>query len=174
MNPAMDPRYPIGKFSYSGPLTAPQRDACLEDIAGLPAQLRDATGNLNDAALDTPYREGGWTVRQVVHHVADSHMQAYARCKFALTESNPSILAYNEAVWARLVDARTLPVASSLALLEGLHARWSTLLGSLQEADWPRTYVHPENGSMTLDRTLALYSWHGRHHLAHVLGARYR
>jgi uncharacterized damage-inducible protein DinB len=167
-----DARYPIGKFSYSGPLNAAERAACLDDIAWLPAQLRAATGNLSDAALDTPYREGGWTVRQVVHHVADSHMQSYSRCKFALTESNPTIMAYNEAVWANLLDARTLPVATSLALLEGLHARWSTLLGSLQEADWQRTYMHPDNGSMTLDRTLALYAWHGRHHLAHIQGAR--
>ncbi|HCC58961.1 MAG TPA: putative metal-dependent hydrolase [Solibacterales bacterium] len=165
-----DPRYPIGKFHYAGPLTPAQRAACIDDIAGLPGQLRSATGNLSDAALDQPYREGGWTVRQVVHHVADSHMHAYARFKFGLTQANPPILAYNEAVWAKLVDARTLPVAASLALLDGLHARWSALLRSLDTADWQRTYVHPENGSMTLDRTLALYAWHGRHHLAHILG----
>ena len=166
----MDARYPIGKFSYAGPLTAAQRAECVADIAALPSQLRTATQNLNDAALDTPYRAGGWTVRQVVHHVADSHIHAYARFKFALTEPSPKILAYDEAVWAKLVDASTLPVAPSLALLDGLHARWSTALGSLLESDWQRAYVHPENGVTTLDRFLALYAWHGRHHLAHILG----
>lgn len=166
-----DPRYPIGKFSYAGTLTVAAREACIGDIAGLPAQLRSATGNLSDAALDTPYRAGGWSVRQVVHHLADSHMHAYARCKFGLTESNPAILAYDEATWAGLADARTLPVGASLSLLDGLHARWSTLLRSLDNADWQRTYVHPEKGSVTLDRTLALYAWHGRHHLAHIQNA---
>ena len=167
-----DARYPIGKFSYAGPMTAAQRAGCVEDIAGLPGQMRAATENLSDAELDMPYREGGWTVRQVVHHVADSHMHAYVRFKFGLTLANPAILPYDEAVWAKLVDARTLPVGVSLALLDGLHARWSTLLQSLDAADWQRTYVHPEHGNVTLDRTLALYAWHGKHHVAHIAGAR--
>lgn len=166
-----DPRYPAGRFSYDGPLTPAQRAACIGEIAELPAKIRSATENLDEPALDTAYREGGWTVRQVVHHVADSHMHAYARFKFGLTEANPPILAYNEAVWANLEDARTLPVAASLSLLDGLHARWTVLLRSLGEADWQRTFLHPENGSQTLDRTLALYAWHGRHHLAQILSA---
>ncbi len=143
-------------------------------IAGLPSALREAVAGLDDPQLDTPYREGGWTVRQLVHHVADSHINAYVRMRLALTEDWPTIKPYEEAEWAKLEDARTLPVEVSLALLESLHRRWVVLLGSLSEADWERGYVHPESGREKLDAVAAIYSWHSRHHVAHVTGLRKR
>jgi hypothetical protein len=168
-----DPRYPIGKFSYAGPLSAEQKMTCLDDIEQTPARLRAAVRGLADAQLDTPYRDGGWTVRQVVHHVPDSHMNSYIRFKLALTEDQPTIKPYFEDRWAALPDSKA-PIENSLALLENLHHRWMALLRSLSEADWGRTFRHPELGAITLEKTLALYSWHGRHHVAHVTSLRER
>ena len=168
-----DPRYPIGKFSYTGPLSAEQKKECLDDIEQAPAKFRAAVHGLSDAQLDTPYRDGGWTVRQLAHHVPDSHMNAYIRFKLALTEDEPTIKPYFEDRWAELPDSRQ-PIENSLALLDSLHRRWTALLRGMSDADWQRTFRHPELGLMTLERTLALYSWHGRHHTAHVTSLRER
>lgn len=168
----MDPRYPIGPYAKPATTTPEQRAAWIDEIAATPAALRAAVEGLTEAQLDTPYREGGWTVRQVVHHLPDSHMHAWTRMKSALTEDRPLVNAYNEAKYARLPDYR-LPVAGSLALLENLHARWVALLRSLSDADFARVYVHSEDGPTRLDQQLALYSWHGRHHVAHILRARF-
>ena len=166
-----DPRYPIGKFSYSGPLNIEEKKQFLDNIDQTPARLREAVDGLSDAQLDTPYRDGGWTVRQVAHHVPDSHMNAYIRFKLALTEDDPTIKPYMEDRWAELPDSRQ-PIENSLAMLDSLHRRWTTLLRNLSDADWKRTFRHPEMGPMTLEKTLALYSWHGRHHVAHVISLR--
>lgn len=169
-----DARYPIGPAPEVGALTPAERSALLLDLSGLPMMLRDAVGGLSDARLDTPYREGGWTVRQVVHHVPDSHMNAYVRMKLALTEENPIVRSYDEARWAELPDAR-LPVGVSLRLLDALHERWVGLLSLfiLDDARWARHFVHPESGrTYSLDQALTLYAWHGRHHLAHVVRLR--
>jgi DinB superfamily len=168
-----DPRYPIGKFAYVGPLTAEQKKQCLDEIEKTPARLRTAVKDLSEAHLDTPYRDGGWTVRQVVHHVPESHMNSYIRFKLALTEDNPTIKPYMENLWAELPDAKG-PIENSLVLLESLHRRWMPLLRSLSDAQWKRTFQHPELGPMTLEKNLALYSWHGRHHVAHVTSLRER
>jgi len=169
-----DPRYPIGKFSYEGPLTEQQKQTCLNQIAEAPAKLRAAVQGLTNAQLDTPYRDGGWTVRQVVHHVPDSHMNSFIRCKLALTEDEPTIKAYDEAQWAKLGDVPGTPVETSLCLLDCLHQRWMVLLRSLGAADWKKTFRHPEAGTLTLEKNLALYAWHGRHHVAHITGLRER
>lgn len=163
-----DLRYPIGKFHYEGPLNEEQKQAFLDDIARTPINLRAAVSGLTDAQLDTPYRQGGWTVRQVVHHVPDSHMNSYVRFKLALTEDEPTIKPYAEDRWAELADTKLTPVKVSLTLLDSLHDRWVRLLRSLQPEDWERTFRHPELGAMTLEKTLALYAWHGRHHVAHI------
>jgi len=168
-----DPRYPIGKFSYTGPLSAEQKKQCLDDIELSPVRLREGVRGLSDAQLDTPYRDGGWTVRQVIHHVPDSHMNAYIRFKLALTEDDPTIKPYMEDRWAELPDSRQ-PIENSLALLDSLHRRWTTLLRSMSDADWQRTFRHPELGAMTLEKTLAMYAWHGCHHTAHVTTLRER
>jgi len=174
-SPALDSlvslRYPIGKFN---PSSLPDRAASLAAIAVLPSALAEAVAGLDDSQLDTPYREGGWRVRQLVHHVADSHMNASIRIRLALTEDWPTIKAYHEAQWAELADARTLPVEVSLSLLEALHRRWVVLLESLGAEKWARGYVHPENGRQSLETVAALYSWHGRHHTAHVTELRRR
>jgi uncharacterized damage-inducible protein DinB len=169
-----DPRYPIGKFTYQGPLTPEQKRQYLDDIEQAPARLRAALGGLTDKQLDTPYREGGWTVRQVAHHVPDSHMNSYVRFKLALTEDDPTIKPYMEARWAELPEARQAPVEPSLALLDALHQRWMLVLQSLTDADWQRTFRHPDLGPMTLEKNLALYAWHGRHHVAHITSLRER
>jgi hypothetical protein len=169
-----DLAYPIGKFAWSGPGSAVDRARRIEEIAAAPAALRKAVEGLADAQLDTPYRPGGWTVRQVAHHVPDSHVNAYVRFKLAVTEDTPTIKPYDEAAWATLADVRAVPVATSLALLEALHARWVALLKSLGEADWARTFRHPELGVVPLEKNLALYAWHGRHHVAHVTALRER
>ncbi|MFZ3341628.1 MAG: bacillithiol transferase BstA [Terriglobales bacterium] len=166
-----DPRYPIGKFSYSGPMNAAGKKQCIENVDQSPALLRQAVRGLTDAQLDTPYREGGWTVRQVVHHVPDSHMNAYVRFKLALTEDDPTIKPYLEARWAELPDSRQ-PIENSLVMLESLHRRWVIVLRSMSEADWKRTFQHPEAGPMPLEKSLALYSWHGPHHVAHITNLR--
>lgn len=171
----MDLRYPIGKFEQEGPITAEQRAAWIEDIRELPAQLSAAVAGLSEERLDTPYREGGWTVRQVVHHVADSHMNSLIRFKLALTEDRPTIKPYEEALWAELADSRACPIAPSLALIEGLHQRWTALLEAMDEAAFARAFYHPANGTTSaLDRTLGLYAWHGRHHTAHIVSLKER
>jgi hypothetical protein len=170
-----DPRYPIGNFAYDGAMTDARRAACVARIAAAPAALRAAVAGLSDAQLDTPYRPGGWTVRQVVHHVPDSHLNAYVRIRLALTEDTPTIKPYEEARWAELPDARTLPVEASLSLLEGLHGRWMALLKSLGPGDGARQFLHPEHGRLiTIDELIAMYAWHGEHHVAHVTSLRTR
>ena len=169
-----DPRYPIGPFRPL-PTPAPEsRTACIQQVAEAPALIRAAVTGLTDAQLETPYRPGGWTLRQVLHHVPDSHLNAYCRYKFALTEDNPTIKPYDEAAWANIADtARTRPEVS-LALLDALHERWVVLLESMSAADFARPLQHPERGPITLDWMLQLYAWHGRHHAAHVTALRTR
>jgi uncharacterized damage-inducible protein DinB len=164
----MDPRYPVGEYQPPKNVTPALRQQAIAAIAELPVKIRAAVKGLNDAQLDTPYREGGWTVRQVVHHVPDSHLNAYTRWRLALTEDSPTIKPYDEARWAELADAKSAPVEVSLALLEPLHDRWVRLLRSLVEADFAKTFTHPEHGQRTLDWMLFLYDWHGRHHTAHI------
>jgi uncharacterized damage-inducible protein DinB len=164
----IDRRYPIGPFTYDPDVTAATRAAAIATIASLPRELRTVTAPLTDRQIDTPYRDGGWTVRQVVHHVADSHINAYVRFRWALTEDTPTLKAYDENAWSRLPDAATAPVALSLDLLSALHARWVALLNSLTDDDFARAMVHPKSGQQPLDRFLQLYAWHGRHHTAHV------
>ncbi|HEV3199888.1 MAG TPA: bacillithiol transferase BstA [Bryobacteraceae bacterium] len=170
----MDLRYPIGPFDLTTPVAPETRPQLIGQIAVAPAGLREAVRSLNIQQLDTPYRPGGWTVRQTVHHVADSHMNAYVRLRLALTEEAPTIKPYDEAQWAELVDARTLAVEVSLELLDSLHHRWVALLKTLSDADFARTFRHPELGLVRLDTNLALYAWHGRHHAAHITGLRQR
>ncbi|HLV93810.1 MAG TPA: bacillithiol transferase BstA [Candidatus Acidoferrales bacterium] len=168
-----DLRYPIGKFKKTEGVSDAQRTALIAAIAEAPAKLRAAATGLTEEQLDTPYRPGGWTVRQVVHHVPDSHMNSLVRFKLALTENEPTIKPYDEARWAELADAKG-PIEPSLLLLENLHERWLVLLKSLKAADWQRTFRHPERGTMTLEETLQLYAWHGRHHVAHITSLRER
>src|SRR5271163_894932 len=169
-----DLRYPIGKFHFDGPLTEPQKQSSLDDIARTPANLRAAIKGLSEAQIDTPYRPGGWTVRQVIHHVPDSHLNSYTRFRLALTEEEPVINSYREDQWAELEDARTLPVDVSLQLLEPLHTRWVKLLNSLSAEQWKRAFRHPQLGAVTLEKNAALYAWHGRHHEAHITRLRDR
>ncbi len=169
-----DLRYPIGKFHFDGSLNEDQKQKCLNDIAQAPASMRAAVKGLSAQQLDTPYRPEGWTVRQVVHHVPDSHMNAYVRYKLALTEEAPTIKPYAEDRWAELADTTGTPVEVSLALLDSLHDRWVRLLRSLQPEDWKRTFRHPELGAVSLEKNLALYAWHGRHHVAHITSLRER
>ncbi len=169
-----DPRYPIGKFGFEGALSEAQRKRFIDDIEQAPAALRVATKDLSSQQLDTPYREGGWTVRQVAHHVPDSHMNAYVRFKLALTENEPTIKPYAEDRWAELADTQSTPLEVSFALLDSLHNRWVRLLRSLKPEDWKRTFRHPELGLVSLEKNLALYSWHGRHHVAHITELRKR
>jgi uncharacterized damage-inducible protein DinB len=163
-----DLRYPAGKLAFDPDVTPGKRTAWIRQIAELPSALAAATNGLSAAQLETPYRPGGWTVREVVHHVADSHLNAYTRFKLALTEDNPTIKPYDEGAWATLPDTRQTPVGVSLTLLEALHTRWVAVLEAMKQEDFARPLVHPVNGSMTLDRLLQLYAWHGRHHTAHV------
>ena len=172
----MDPdlRYPVGKFQPVISLTPDQRHECIGAIADAPARLASAVARLTPAQLDTPYRPGGWTVRQLVHHIGDSHMNALTRFKLALTEDNPTIKTYDESLWAELADSKAPPIEISLALIENLHKRWVILLRSLGPADWPRKFRHPEWGAATLDFLLAQYAWHGKHHVAHITSLRER
>src|SRR5262249_5280906 len=163
-----DPRFPIGKFHFEGTLSEQQTNACIADIEHAPAALRNAVAGLSAQQLDTPYREGGWTVRQVVHHVPDSHMNAYVRWKLALTEDEPTIKPYFEDRWADLADTRSTPIEVSLTLLDSLHTRWVQLLRSLGPEDWKKNFRHPELGVVSLEKNLAIYAWHGKHHVAHV------
>jgi hypothetical protein len=169
-----DLSYPIGKFQVDGEITAARRDAWIAQIAELPVQFRAAVAGLDARQIDTPYRPGGWTVRQVAHHLPDSHMNSFIRFRLALTEDEPTIKPYDQGPWADLADSRTAPIDLSLTLLDSLHARWVILLRSLAEPDWKRAFRHPELGLMTLERNLALYAWHGRHHTAHVTALRQR
>ncbi|HEX4545912.1 MAG TPA: bacillithiol transferase BstA [Candidatus Acidoferrum sp.] len=164
----MDPRYPIGKFEMPPQVTPAGRQQAISEIAAAPAKLRAAVKGLNHAQLDTPYREGGWTVRQVVHHVPDSHLNAYVRLKLALTEEKPTIKPYNEAAWAELADSKTAPIEVSQTLLDSVHTRWDRLWRSLKPEHFARFLVHPEHGERTVDWLLFLYEWHGKHHTAHI------
>lgn len=163
-----DPRYPIGPFKMPETGGALLRADWIQSIAHTPARLRSAIQGLSEPQLDTPYREGGWSVRQVIHHLPDSHMNAYVRFKLALTEDQPTIKPYNEQAWAHLTDSSATPIEISLTLLEALHERWVILLRSLGEADWQKAYLHPEAGRIGLERALGMYAWHGAHHVAHI------
>lgn len=170
----LDLRYPIGRFNRESEITPAKIAGWIDEVAAAPAALRAAVAGLTPEQLNTPYRPGGWTVRQVVHHLPDSHLNSYVRFKLALTEDDPVIKPYAEDRWAELHDARTAPVETSLVFLEALHQRWVALLRALTPPDFARTFRHPERGQMRLDDTLALYAWHGRHHVAHITGVRQR
>lgn len=170
---AVDPRYPVGKFRRAE-ADLVHHEASIAAIAALPENLRSAVADLTQEQLDTPYREGGWTVRQLVHHLADSHANAVIRVRLALTEDWPTIKPYNEKLWAELPDAQKGALDASLELLDGLHARWTLLLASLAEEQWQRGYTHPENGRQSIAEATALYAWHCRHHLAHITELRKR
>ena len=172
MTAQSDLRYPVGHFTRPASSMAGIRAAHIQTLRLLPERLKAAVSGLDDQQLDTPYREGGWTVRQVVHHVADSHANSYIRFKLALTEDWPTIKPYEEKLWAELADARKLPAEVSLELLEPLHRRWVALFESLSEEQWQRGYKHPESGAQTLGQVAALYDWHSRHHVAHITGLR--
>jgi hypothetical protein len=161
----MDPRYPVGRFDPEDATPLPE---AIETIASLPRELQTAVARLTMKQVDTPYRDEGWTARQVVHHLADSHLNCYVRFRLALTERAPTIKPYDEKAWANLADAKSGPLDMSIALLEGLHSRWVSLMRSMGAEDFARTYVHPERGELTLERTARLYAWHCRHHLAHI------
>ena len=169
-----DPRFPIGKFQYGGAPTPAQREGFIGDIEQAPAALRAVIDGLTAAQLSTPYRPGGWTVRQVIHHVPDSHMNAYVRFKLALTEDAPTIKTYAEDRWAELADTKSTPIKVSLMLLESLHDRWVHLLRSMKPEEWKREFRHPELGVVPLEKNVALYAWHGKHHVAHVAELRKR
>src|ERR1700735_4740485 len=170
-----DLRYPIGKFRRpEAILTTDQRREFIDAIEQTPARLTSAVKNLKPEQLDTPYRPGGWTVRQVVHHVPDSHMNAYIRFKLALTEAEPTIKPYEQQLWAELADTKSTPIEVSLTMLDSLHDRWVRLLRSLTPQDWKRKFQHPELGTVGLEKNLALYAWHGKHHVAHVTNLRQR
>jgi uncharacterized damage-inducible protein DinB len=171
---ATDLRYPVGRFRRPDSLDETQRRRAIDAIAATPAKLRAVVKGLTDAQLDTPYRPNGWTVRQVVHHVPDSHMNAYVRFKLALTEDEPTIKPYEEARWSELADSRETPIETSLLLLERLHERWVIVLRSMSDTDFARRLHHPEMGTQRLDQVLALYEWHGAHHVAQVASLRER
>jgi uncharacterized damage-inducible protein DinB len=167
-------RYPIGRFEAIAPLFDEQRSRLIAQIGELPTQLRAAVADLSESQLDTPYRPDGWTVRQLIHHLPDSHMNCYIRCKLAVTEDAPAITTYDEAAWAELADARRGEIITSLVLLEALHMRWTAFLRSLTASQLARGYRHPQLGLMTLDDTIQLYAWHGRHHVAQITALRAR
>ena len=168
-------RYPVGKFDFDAPINQDDYPIFIAAIAETPGRLRSAVAGLSRDQLDTRYRPGGWTVKQVVHHVPDSHLNAYARFKLALTEDEPTIKPYDEAAWAELPDSQKVPIDVSLDLLDALHQRWVALLRSMDAADFNRGFRHPEHGRvLTLKQILALYAWHGRHHVAHITSLRQR
>ncbi len=173
-----DVRYPIGKFHYVEPRSLEERTELhkqtIDAIAALPRDFRHAVKDLTEAQLDTPYREGGWTVRQLIHHLPDSHMNAYVRVKLALTETDPVVKTYEEKLWAEMPDSRETPVDVSLTMLEALHTRWVVLLRGMREEEFSRRFVHPQLGPMVLEKVLAMYAWHGAHHTAHVTELRKR
>jgi len=170
---SLDLRFPIGKWISPATLSPADRSALIDELTTLPARLRAASTDLTDAQLDTSYRPGGWTLRQLVHHVADSHLNGYVRAKLALTEDTPTIKPYDEARWAELPDSAA-PIEVSLRLLESVHERWVTLLRALPAESFARPYHHPESGRQSLDASLSNYVWHGKHHLAHLTGLRER
>ncbi|HZR56930.1 MAG TPA: putative metal-dependent hydrolase [Terriglobales bacterium] len=163
-----DPRFPIGKFHYEGPPNEEQRRKFIDDIEKAPAAFHAAVRGLSAEQIDTPYREGGWTVRQVVHHIPESHMNAYIRFKLALTEDEPTVKTYMEDRWAELPDTKSTPIEISLALLDSLHERFARMLRVIKPEEWKRSFRHPELGLMPLEKNLALYAWHGKHHVAHI------
>jgi len=163
----VDPRFPIGAFDAPATISEDERTGAIATLAELPEQLRNAVDGLSSPQLATPYREGGWTLRQVVHHIADSHMNAFVRVKLALTEDWPKVKSYDEVAWAKLHDTAA-PVEWSLELVESLHARWVMLLQSLNETQWQRGYLHPEDGRVTVELSALTYAWHSRHHVAHI------
>jgi len=169
-----DPQYPIGKFVLDPDATPEKRKRWIEEVAAAPAMFRKAVAHLKDAQLDTPYREGGWTLRQVIHHMSDSHLHTLVRFRVALTEDQPAITGYDPAKWGELPDAKTGPVDVSLALLDAIHARWILLLKSMTPADFARAFRRPDGQVVTLDRALQLYAWHGKHHAAQITGLRQR
>lgn len=167
----MDERYPIGTFQVEGDINRTLTHLWIEEMASLPKKLRGVVSGLSNEQLDTPYRDGGWTIRQVVHHIADSHMNAYIRFKLALTEESPVIKPYEEARWAELEDSK-LQVEVSLTLIESVHSRLITLLKGVSDDDLKRTFVHPDSGIVTVEKNIGLYAWHGNHHLAHITNAK--
>jgi hypothetical protein len=169
-----DLRYPIGRLPEAGAVSEEERARMIDEIAAAPALFRAAVAGLSSGQLDTPYRDGGWTVRQVIHHVPDSHMNAYVRFKLALTETDPVIKPYDEGAWAQLHDTAETPCETSLALLDNLHTRWVILLRGISADGWSRGFLHPELGSVSLAHALAIYAWHGKHHTAHVTELRKR
>ncbi len=173
MSDQIDLRYPVGRFRPPAASVPGIRAAHIESLRLLPERLRAAVGGLSEAQLDTPYRDGGWTVRQVVHHFADSHANSFIRFKLALTEDWPTIKPYDEAAWARLPDSQ-LPIDGSLVFVDALHARFVGLLKAMSEEDFQKGFVHPERGRVTLATNLAIYEWHSRHHVAHITGLRQR
>ena len=172
--PMEDLRYPIGPFVFEGDVTDARRQEWITEIAQGPAKLRATVAGLTAPQLDTPYREGGWTLRQVVHHLADSHMNSYIRFKLALTEHEPTVKPYDEATWSELVDARTARTEISLELLESVTERWVMVLRAMSAADFDRAFIHPEGGRTTLAKALAMYAWHGKHHIAQIASLRQR
>ncbi len=171
MTLVVDPRFPIGEFDRDAVFTAETRRTAVENIAALPQQMREAVAGLGDPQLDTPYRTGGWTVRELVHHVADSHANAFIRTKVALTAPNPLVMKFDQDAFAALPDAH-LPIALSLSILDAVHARWTVVCRSICDADWRRPFVHPELGPLTIETHIHLYGWHGRHHVAHITSLR--
>ncbi|MCW4049968.1 MAG: putative metal-dependent hydrolase [Candidatus Bathyarchaeota archaeon] len=170
----MDIRYPIGRGELEGEMTPQRRKSWIKDIEDAPKLLRAAVENLSEAQLDTPYRDGGWTVRQIVHHLCDSNINSYIRFKLAATEDEPTVKVWEQSEWAELIDARTAPVELSLALLDSLHVRWVMFLRSLSDVDMKRTFIHPESGVVTIEENIGGYSWHCRHHTAQITGLRVR
>ncbi len=169
-----DLSYPIGKFGPESGLTEAKRIALINDISSVPSHLREAVNGLSKHQLETPYRPGGWTVRQVVHHLPDSHMNAYIRFRLTLTESEPTVKPYEQSLWAELPDAKSADIELSMRLLDGLHHRWVFLLRSMKPDDFKRTFRHPETGIQTLEYVLQMYAWHGKHHVAHITSLRNR
>ena len=170
----IDQRYPIGKFVYEKNVDNSRREIFISDIEFTPIKLKEAIDGLSEKQLDTQYREGGWTVRQVVHHLPDSHINAFVRFKLALTEDNPTVKTYNEKKWAELKDYSQTPIDVSLNLLNAIHKRWIILIKSMEQEDFKRTYYHPDSGKVELDWVLAQYAWHGKHHVAHITSLRKR
>lgn len=169
-----DLRYPIGEFQRQSNYTPEQRQGKIDLLKQAPQSLRAVLAGLSELQLDTPYRDGGWTVRQVAHHIPDSHLNAYTRVKLALTEDRPTIKPYDEGAWATLADTKRVPLEVSVALLEAVHTRLAAIFESLQEADWKREYLHPVNGATSIEATLASYVWHAQHHTAHIKNLRQR
>ena len=169
-----DLRYPIGQFTFDPATAAQKREGWILALARLPGELEAAIESLDDSQLDTPYRPEGWTVRQVVHHLADSHMNAYIRIRLGLTEDAPLVKSYDEKLWAELADSLTAPVAPSLSILQGAHSRWVTLLNKITSEDFQRTMIHPQSGPGTIEKYTGLYAWHGAHHVAQIRGLRQR